>query len=163
MTRAVPSGDVSAPPFVGQAQEVAQLDRHLAGEGPPLHLLAGEPGIGKSRLLREAATHAAGAGWQVPRGGCQRRSGQVPYAPLLEALKSHLRRRSEEESATDLRGYAWLVRLLPALAGGPIEPLPGWSLPPEQERRLLFEAVGRFLSNVAGKVSTRRPWRSSTT
>jgi predicted ATPase len=50
----------------------------------------------------------------------------------------------------DLQGCAWLVRLLPELAVGPIEPLPAWTLPPEQERRLMYAAVERFLANVAG-------------
>ncbi len=49
----------------------------------------------------------------------------------------------------DLRGCAWLVRLLPELAGTIDEALPGWTLPPEQERRLMFGAVARLLANVA--------------
>jgi predicted ATPase len=49
-----------------------------------------------------------------------------------------------------LRGCAWLVRLLPELATGPIEPLPAWALAPAHERRLMFEAVVRLLTNVAG-------------
>jgi predicted ATPase len=47
-----------------------------------------------------------------------------------------------------------LVRLLPELADGPIEPLPAWTVPPEQERRLLFAAVARLLGNVAGPAGT---------
>jgi predicted ATPase len=54
----------------------------------------------------------------------------------------------------DLRGCAWLVRLLPELAEGPIEPLPAWTLPAAQERRLMVEAVARFLANVAGPIGT---------
>src|SRR5207237_1356468 len=40
------------PPFVGRRGELALLERHLTGEGPPMLLLAGEPGIGKTRLLQ---------------------------------------------------------------------------------------------------------------
>jgi tetratricopeptide (TPR) repeat protein len=54
----------------------------------------------------------------------------------------------------DLRGCGWLVRLLPELSGGQIEPLPAWTVSPEQERRLVFEAVARFLANVAGPSGT---------
>src|SRR5207244_5811782 len=36
----------SAPPFVGRARELALLERHLVGEGAPVMLLAGEPGLG---------------------------------------------------------------------------------------------------------------------
>ena len=55
----------SPPPFVGRARELALLERHLAGRGPSVLLLAGEPGIGKTRLLREAAQRGPGQGWRV--------------------------------------------------------------------------------------------------
>ena len=80
---------------MGRTRELALLDGHLAGEGPPLLLLAGEPGIGKSRLVREASRRGAAAGWRVLHGGCARSGGQVPYAPLLQALQGHLTRRAE--------------------------------------------------------------------
>jgi predicted ATPase len=35
-----------------------------------------------------------------------------------------------------------------------MEPLPPWTVSPEQERRLMLEAVGRFLANVAGPAGT---------
>ena len=46
------------------------------------------------------------------------------------------------------------MRLLPELAGGPIEPVPHWLLTPEQERRLMGQAVERFLVNIAGPAGT---------
>src|SRR5207244_3862503 len=107
------AASMSAPPFVGRTPELALLDRHLAGEGPPVLLLAGEPGIGKSRLLQEAAQRAPGQGWQVLAGGCQRRGGQEPYAPLLGALKRHIGAQAPVHLRADLAGCAWLVRLLP--------------------------------------------------
>lgn len=144
----------STSPLVGRAAELVLLGRHLAGEGPPLLLLAGEPGIGKTRLLRAAIPRALGAGLRVLEGGCQRHGGQDPYAPLLGALQGYLRQRRPSQLRAELQGCAWLVRLLPELAHGPIEPLPGWTLPPEQERRLMGEAVLRLLSNVAGPAGT---------
>jgi tetratricopeptide (TPR) repeat protein len=112
-------------------------------------LLAGEPGIGKTRLLHSVGPRAIGQGLVVLEGGCQRRGGQEPYAPLLAALKGHVNRQTPAQQRAALRGCAWLVRLLPELADGPIEPLPPWTVTPEQERRLMFEAVVRFLTNVA--------------
>jgi transcriptional regulator with XRE-family HTH domain len=149
-----PIGSSGAPLLVGRERESAMLDRHLAGEGPPLLLLAGEPGIGKSRLLGEAGRRGAAAGWRVLRAGCARSAGQLSYTPLLQALQDQVGGLSVAQQRVALRGCAWLVRLLPELADGPIEPLPPWAVAPAQERRLLFEAVGRFLANVAGPAGT---------
>ncbi|GAC1432568.1 MAG: hypothetical protein NVSMB65_06220 [Chloroflexota bacterium] len=141
-------------PLVGRTREVALLEQHLATERPPLLLLAGEPGIGKSRLLAHAAHRAEALGWCVLPGGCHRRGSQEPYAPILGALQGHLRRHSSPQLRAQLQGCSWLIRLLPELAGGPIEPLPTQDLPLEQERRMMFEAVARFLSNVVGPAGT---------
>jgi predicted ATPase/DNA-binding XRE family transcriptional regulator len=142
------------PPLVGRACELDLLERHLQGEGPPVLLLAGEPGIGKSRLLHEAAMRAAGRGWSVLYGGCRQRDGREPYAPIVEALEHHIHHRSPAQRRAELRGCAWLVRLLPELADMAIAPLPPLPLTPEQERRLMYGAVARFLSNVAGPAGT---------
>lgn len=87
-------------------------------------------------------------------GGCQRRGGQESYAPLLQALDGHIRAQTPARLRVSLRGCAWLVRLVPELAGGPIESLPAWTVSPEQERRLLVKAVARYLANVAGPSGT---------
>src|SRR5262249_45995958 len=53
-----------------------------------------------------------------------------------------------------LRGCGWLVRLLPELAEMQVVPAPSWTLPPEQERRLMVAAVARLLQNAAGPAGT---------
>ena len=135
-------------PLVGRARELLLLEQHRAGDGPPVLLLAGEPGMGKSRLLQEAI-RAEQRGETVLHGGCQRRGGQEPYAPLLQALERHVHSQPSARLRTALAGCAWLVRLLPELAIGPIEPLPAWRVAPEQERRLMEGAVLRYLANNA--------------
>ena len=85
---------------------------------------------------------------RVLEGGCQQRGGQEPYAPFLSTFQRHLQSQRPGQLREELRGCAWLVRLLPELAGGPIEPLPAATVPPEHERRLVFAAVARFLTNV---------------
>jgi tetratricopeptide (TPR) repeat protein/transcriptional regulator with XRE-family HTH domain len=140
--------------LVGRAAELAVLEQHLVGEGPPLLLLAGEPGVGKTRLLREAAARAGTSGWCVLEGGCYQREGQEPYAPVLGALARYVRQHSSARLRADLTGCSWLVRLLPELAEASLVPVPQWTLPSDQERRLMFVAVGRFLANVAGPAGT---------
>ncbi|HWE61244.1 MAG TPA: AAA family ATPase, partial [Chloroflexota bacterium] len=149
---ALPAG--SEPPFVGRTRELALLERHIGGEGPPLLLLAGEPGIGKTRLLRAVLPRAVALGWRVLEGGCQRSGGQQPYAALQATLQRYFRGCRPAQLRADLQGCAWLVRLLPELAEGPIPPLPPWTLPPMQEQRLMMEAMLRFLANVAGPAGT---------
>jgi tetratricopeptide (TPR) repeat protein/transcriptional regulator with XRE-family HTH domain len=153
-TRAPTLRATTSPPLIGRLRELVLLEQHLAGTGPPVLLLSGEPGIGKSRLLREAAARAAQHGLSVLLGGCHQRHGQEPYAPLLAALESRVRAQPRARLQADLQGCAWLVRLLPELAETTLVPVPDWSLPPDQERRLMFAAAGRFLANVAGEGGT---------
>ena len=141
-------------PLVGRGEELARLERQLQGTEPPVLLLAGEPGIGKTRLLRETAERARNEGWTVLEGGCHRGDAQGPYAPLLGALAHHLAGQSPSQLQINLQGCAWLVRLLPELQETAVVPLDTWSLPPDQARRLLFAAVARFLRNVAGPSGT---------
>jgi len=137
-----------SPPLVGRSTELTALDGHLGGAGPPVLLLAGEPGIGKTRLLQETCRRAGMQGLSVIQGGCQRRRGQEPYAPLLEALARHVRSLARAQLLAALRDCGWLVSLLPELTQTLGEPLP--ALPAEQERRLVFGAVVRFLARTAG-------------
>lgn len=141
-------------PLVGRAEEMDRVARFLASQEPPVLLFGGEPGIGKSRLLHEAAERAHATGWRVLTGGCTRRGGQASYAPLTNALEQAIARTAPEQQRLDLQGCAWLSRLLPELDQRMLTPAPSWTLPPEQERRLLFAAVSRYLTNVAGPSGT---------
>jgi len=147
-------GQPGQTPIIGRTRELTALEHHLAagGDGPPVLVFAGEPGIGKSRLLREADRLGERGGWRVLRGGCQRRGGQEPYAPLLAALEGYLRHQRPARLRDDLHGCRWLVRLLPELAdmGLGVDPLPPDTLPPEQERRLMAAALTHFLTHIAG-------------
>ncbi len=144
----IPGAQCGLPLLVGRAQELALIEQHLSGIGPEVLVFAGEPGIGKSHLLREAALRGQEQGWRVLQGGCHRRSGQGPYAPFLGLLERHLASLSPVKRRVALKGCGWIVRLLPELTEEVAEAVPSWSLPPEQERRLMFGAVVRYLTNV---------------
>lgn len=139
--------------LVGRIPELAAIDRHLRREAPPVLLIRGEPGIGKTRLLREASAYALGRGFAVIEGGCHRRSGQELYAPLPSALSRYFTTLPSSEVRTALMGCDWLSRLLPELVQEGML-VPPDNLPAEQERRLMFRAVARFLANVTGSAGT---------
>jgi predicted ATPase/DNA-binding XRE family transcriptional regulator len=147
------AGGAAVPTLVGRVHELAQVGHLLAG-GPPVLLVAGEPGIGKTRLLQAGIEQAEREGWTVLSGGCHRRSGQEPYAPLVGALADSLSRQSPTQQRRHLQGCARLVGLLPELAETGMLPQPAWTLSPEQERRLMFDAVARYLANVRGPAGT---------
>jgi len=141
----------AALPVVGHLHTRVALARHVQGEGPPLLVLTGEPGIGKTHLLTWAADQAVTQGRRVLRGHGRPQATEMSQEPLLDALRAYIRDRSPVDLRADLRGCAWLVRALPELGDGPIEALPVAAVTPAQERRLVEEAVARFVSNVAGQ------------
>ena len=149
--------ELSARLLAGRDAEMAQIRQLLAGAGPPVLLLAGEPGMGKTRLLEEAAARGAGGGWGVARGGCLRRA-QDAYAPLSGALDDALQRLPAGQRAEAVRQAGRVDLLLPelALSGGPGPgegEAPGGGQP-EQQRRLLVSSAGRLLRAVAGPAGT---------
>ena len=88
--------------FVGRSTELARIDaawrRVAAGGGPAqVVLLAGEAGIGKSRLAARFAAEAGASGATVLYGACEEQS-LVPYAPFSEAIGGKAPEREEIEA-----------------------------------------------------------------
>ena len=48
----------------------------------------GEPGVGKTRLLHEAATESSRRGVRVARSSCLPLTTPLPFDPVLELLRS---------------------------------------------------------------------------
>ncbi|HEV2235038.1 MAG TPA: AAA family ATPase, partial [Ktedonobacterales bacterium] len=140
-------------PLIGRTRELAAMEALLAGGAPPVLLLTGEPGIGKTRLLRAAAELARRRGFAVLEGGC-RRGGQDAFAPVAEALAACIETRSPARLAVELEGCDWLARLLPELADSRVLVPPPPLDAPAHERRLMFRAVERYLGNIAGASGT---------
>lgn len=141
----------SAYPFVGRAAELEKLRTLMpraAGEGRRVALLAGEPGVGKSRLVREFAAEAAGEGALVLYGACDA-AVRTPYGPFVEALDRLMRVTEVAELRAALGGGGDLIRLipdLPALVGDLPEPV---EADPDTERHRLHVAVSDLLANVS--------------
>ncbi len=79
--------------FVGREREVAALrgavDEVVAGRGR-LVMLAGEPGIGKTRLADETANYAAANGLRVLWGRCWEGGGAPAFWPWIELIRGSL-------------------------------------------------------------------------
>jgi DNA-binding NarL/FixJ family response regulator/tetratricopeptide (TPR) repeat protein len=144
---------VICPVLVGRQNAVeaasALVRRARVGAGGIL-LVAGEAGIGKSRLLRETGIEARAHGFVVLRGACFEADRAVPFAPLLDLVRELSATTSPAAAAHVLApAAAELVRAFPELAPIFSDPPLLQSLDPEQERRRLFHAVGETVTSLA--------------
>src|SRR6266516_6037019 len=92
--------------FVGRAEELGRLLGVLARaeEGrPAVALVAGDAGVGKTRLLAELAAHAEARGVRVLVGGCMEVGDLgLPYVPFVDAFRDLGARPGEAELAGEL-------------------------------------------------------------
>ena len=113
-------------PFVGRAEEFERLERALrraqSGVGSTV-LVAGEAGIGKTRLASELATRARAAGFEVLVGRCIDLVGtELPYQPFADALRprsqaSALPGSQVRPAGSQLRVFEETLALLSGLRG----------------------------------------------
>ncbi|HSJ73536.1 MAG TPA: AAA family ATPase, partial [Miltoncostaeaceae bacterium] len=139
-------------PFVGREAPLAQLvdllDDAIDGRGHAVSL-AGEPGIGKSRLVHEFRRRVAGRRLTVLEGRCLSYGATIPYAPLIDILRANagIRRRDdparvEERLSAALDEVGMEMSWLPHLAGllWDRPDLPE-GLTPEARKARTFEAL----------------------
>jgi DNA-binding CsgD family transcriptional regulator len=113
-------------------------------------LLAGEAGIGKSRLVAEMRTRASSERFLILDGHCFEQDVSFPYAPWVDALRAFLAQKSSAETAELLGPLgSELVKLLPELSLllPSIQPTP--ALDPPAEKHRLFESIARFATSLA--------------
>ncbi|MEU9560109.1 helix-turn-helix transcriptional regulator [Streptomyces fumanus] len=131
-----------AAPLVGREAELARLTGVLApapAGGARAVLIAGDAGVGKTRLLDEAAARAAGTGRTVLTGHCVD-LGDVglPYLPFTEILGALA---ADERFAPVLAAHPVADRLLGAGPDAARDP---------DGRLRLFEGVAGLLTELAG-------------
>ncbi len=139
--------------FVGRTVELDKLhravDQALGGHGS-LVMVAGEPGIGKTRIVQRAGEYGGLRGAQILLGQCHEAEGGIPYLPFVEALRQHVVGRPDDALREQLgsagpvvaRIVSEVTQRLPE-----IEPAPRGD--PEEDRQRLFDAVATFLINAS--------------
>jgi DNA-binding NarL/FixJ family response regulator len=148
---------VICPVLIGRELQLAALGRLIAqayrGHGQTA-LVAGEAGIGKSRLVAEIKRHAVQQGFAVLQGRCFEPDGVLPYAPLLDLLRAFVAVQPPNDVA-ELLGTtaAELVKLLPELTVALPDLSPGSALEPQQEHRRLRQAIVQFFARLAARKS----------
>jgi tetratricopeptide (TPR) repeat protein len=142
--------------FVGREHELAELDSACesgADSDAHLFLIYGEPGIGKTRLADELASHAKARGMQVLWGRCWEGDGAPAYWPWIQIIRTFLgalgleRRTLTVESETAADMIREVAQIVPDLRRAQSSlPSPGSDRQdPNEARFRLFDAVTNFL------------------
>jgi DNA-binding NarL/FixJ family response regulator/tetratricopeptide (TPR) repeat protein len=134
--------------LIGRDDELATLVEAVRDADacrPTLAFVAGESGVGKSRLLSELTRRAREDGARVLSGECvELGDGELPYAPLIGALRPLVR--AEDPALLELPAAARheLAALLPGLANADGDGRPAGDQHNEadgQAQSRLFEAL----------------------
>ncbi|MFI5966833.1 ATP-binding protein [Streptomyces asoensis] len=144
------SQTVFATPFIGREEELARLsgvlERARGGEARAV-LIAGDAGVGKTRVLDEIAARAARSGTTVLTGHCVD-LGDVglPYLPFTEILG---RLAADERFTAVLDAHPLVGRLIGT--GTDAVPAPGAAGTPSggEGRLRLFEGMAALLADLS--------------
>ncbi len=141
-------------PMVGRDSQQANLrravDEALAGRGG-LALVAGEAGVGKTRLVAEIGGEAEARGMRVLTGHCVEMDSAPPYLPYVEMIEQAI---SSPRSPLALREALGdvapeIARIAPALRRHYPDIAPPVELPPELARRYLWNSFREFVTRGA--------------
>ncbi|MBY0508482.1 MAG: protein kinase [Bryobacteraceae bacterium] len=140
-------------PLIGREAERAELLQRLqeamAGRGAMV-MIGGEPGVGKTHLIHSVLDEARHRGAYANIGHCYEMEGSPPYVPFIEMLE----RTSQTAPKTTWRAALGdsapeIARLMPELRRMYSDIPPAIELPPEQQRRYLFNAFREYLERAA--------------
>src|SRR6266536_1711889 len=144
-----------ATPFVGREAELAALSADLdaaAGGCGGVVLLAGEPGIGKTRLAEELAAQATARGALVLWGRCWEGEGAPAFWPWVQVVRAYVKAGDPAALRHDLgAGAVDIAQVVPAVR----DCLPDLPVPPPMEpeaaRFRLFDSLAGFFRAAAAR------------
>ena len=137
--------------LVGRRREMAALEEilgHTIGGRGGVVGVAGPPGIGKSRMAREAAALAAGRGVEVVWAFCESHARKIPFYAVTRVLRAGIGVTDLDGEAARTRVRAWVpgadpqdLVLLDDMLGvaDPAVPLP--QIDPDARRRRLTALI----------------------
>ena len=144
-------GPLLCPILIGRASQLQLFENALAelrsGSGRTV-LVAGEAGIGKSRLVAEARSIAVSAqGLRTLQGVCFDYDRSLPYAPFADLFRGL----SSERPSTALipsADAAWgpLLAVFPELATWFPAPTPAPPSDPQQQKQQLFRSLDQVFA-----------------
>ena len=141
-------GSLPSGSLVGREEELRQIltsVSEVAGGEGRLLLLAGEPGVGKTRLAQEATLLAQNYGFLLTVGRCYEQQQSVPFYPFRDALVMLYAVAPTAVRNGAAQRWPYLARLLPDQMNS--SATTSSDLPEEQER--LFRAVSGFMEAIA--------------
>ncbi|MEP7053768.1 MAG: AAA family ATPase [Actinomycetota bacterium] len=149
MMSGMPSERLAHSPLVGRADEVTRLAAMvgISGVGRETGILvAGDAGVGKTRMLAELRDQAERAGWRVLLGHClDFGDSALPYLPFTEIF-GRLAARSAADAEALVSAHPAIARLMPSNRLLSDDQRPEG---PRVERGDLFEAVRSAFTQLA--------------
>jgi class 3 adenylate cyclase len=137
---------VLSPVLVGRQEELSQLEDALLSANRSdgrFVLLAGEAGIGKTRLANELTRRARKLGCTALWGSCSEAELSLPYLPFVEAIGNQLGEHDLAQVRAELGPMSGeLAQLFPQLGNGA---QPSASGDPAQAKLRMFESVVTLL------------------
>ena len=138
---------------MGRERELTDLQgglRDALGGRGRLFLIAGEPGIGKTRLADEFTADARERGCRILWGRCWEAGGAPVYWPWVQSIRGYVREAEPETLRSQLgSGAPQVAQMLPELRDVLPDIGPPSPLDPETARFQLFDATMGFLRSAA--------------
>jgi predicted ATPase len=139
--------------WVGRTHEMAEAialwQRVVQGEGQTL-LIRGEPGVGKTRFVRELASALRLDGASVLTGECYA-EGSAPYAPLAQMIGDIFENPSQTVINIPDETLSNLPPILPSLSSHFTDRLPDLNFDPQAERQQVIEGFVAFCSTLSSR------------
>jgi len=140
-------------PLVDRTNELGtlkvNLERAIQGKGG-LVFLAGEAGVGKTRLADELASWAKGNHVIALSGRCSRREGKIPYAPWVEMIREFVHGSPAQLLFKVVGNYgAEVAKLIPEVTAslGPVTVITSGSV--DGDRLRFIGAISQLVVNIS--------------